>query len=576
MTFLDVDAPDTAWRAGSEHPIPVIFGRYSVSAAVYRWFRCSPLDGHNRTDATFFRAGTAPWVSKTSPAAFQYWPGWKRGLLLTRVPVLLAPPTALAAVNEVLMDTGPWWTQGLGAVLPWTGHVAYFGTSTVQGLVQRKHRKNVLEPITAAAVNILRSRDIRVDIPRSMVRTEVCTDTGRLWLPMSWSGSDGDRDNLTDMLQERLGSPVSVSYDMSGRTPSAKLSIPKQPPRLVSWDTMLEHADVLRPFLGLSASGPVSWDLGDDSPHMGDVGGSGSGKSELMAWITAQFMRGGSGTVVLDPKGTSHAWLLQMPEVLYCSTGASLHDTIMWLDAELDRRAAANRESVMRGGTDLDFPRLVVLLEERNSLQDKLRDHWAEIRQPSQSQMSPAVRALDRSASMGRTLCITVLLAAQATAQQDIGKRNNYGAWAIAGRMAANHYKNLGVASKPGISAKPGRFAYVVAGQATVFQAAYPDLKRHSERLKEWARGGEPLLNVKMMMTQQETAAFPSVSPVSSGGKTEPFVTLGEYAIARGWTIAKVRNDRARKPGFPDPVTQTGTTHRFRETDLDAFYQVED
>jgi hypothetical protein len=577
VTFLDVDAPDTNWRSSNEDPIPFLFGRMPAGGFLYRFATGRPLDGHARTDASFWKPGTKALTKTGRVMPYQFWPGWKRGLLITRLPAFgLAPYTVVAGANEALLDFGPWWVQWQGPALAWLPLAGYAGTKGTQYALNRNHNRHVIEPITAAAMNIVRSREIRVEIPRSLVKTErVSTEEGRIWLPLEWSGAEGDRDNLTDMLQERLGSPVALSFDMAGRSPSARVTIPKQPPKLVSWEEMLENADSVSPFLGLSAAGSVFWDLGDDSPHMGIPGGSGSGKSELMAWIVAQFMRGGCGTVVLDPKGTSHAWLLQMPEVLYCSTGASLHDTIMWLDSEMDRRAASNRESVSRGGADLDFPRLVVVLEERNSLQDKLRDHWADIREPGQPQLSPAVRALDRLASMGRTLCITVLLAAQATAQQDIGKKNNYGAWAIAGRMASNHYKNIGVSPKPAISAKPGRFAYVVAGHATVFQAAYPDLKRQSERLKAWARSGATLCDVKAMMQQGETAAFPSVSPVTSEAATEPFLTLSEYTMKHpDIPVTKLRSDRDRdRENFPKHVTKTGSTFRYRESDLDSYYE---
>ena len=508
---------------------------------------------------------------------YQFWPGWKRGLLLTRVPAFgLLPYTGAAVACEILGPERPWWLHWEGPTLMWAPLAAYAGTKGVRYVRNREHHRHVTEPIRAAAVNILRSRDIRVDIPRGLVRSECSADVGRLWLPMGWAGSDGDRENLADMLQEKLQSPVHAEFDMAGRTPSAKLTIPKQPPKSVPWGEAILRADSQRPYLGESANGPMYWDLGDDSPHLGVVGGSGSGKSELMAWVVAQFMRGGAGVVVFDPKGTSHAWLLRMPEVLYCTTGAGLHDTIMWMDAEMDRRAEANRESVASGGSDLDFPRLVAVLEERNSLQDKLRDHWARVRPAGAPQLSPAIRALDRLSSMGRTLCITVLLAAQATAQQDIGKKNNYGSWAIAGRMAANHYKNIGVA-KPAIAGRPGRFAYVVAGHATVFQAAFPDLKKHSDRLMDWARSGDAPLDVKVMMRVVGEVAYPSSMPPSSEPVTDELtVTLREYSLMRpDVNVKRLNNDRDRNPeDFPAPVQRPAKGGwRYREEELGEFYR---
>lgn len=574
-TFLDVDAPDTNWRAGSEDPIPFLLGRMPVGGFLYRFATGRPLDGHQRTNATFLHSGTKALTKSGHTAPYNYWPGWKRGLLMTRLPAFgLLPYTAVAGLNEAFADAGPWWSQWQGPALLWTPLLGLAGTASGRYVINRQHTRHVVDPIRAAAVNIVRSRDISLSLPRSLVRSEHSTESGFLRLPMSWSGSEGDRENLTEMFQEKLESPVSLSFDMAGRSPGATVRIPKQPPSRLEWEDFISLANPLRPYLGESAFGSVFWDMGEDSPHIGIVGGSGSGKSELMAWIVAQFMRGGAKVVVMDPKGTSHAWLLRMPEVTYISAGEGLHDEIMDLSDIMDSRAEENRKSVQAGGSDLDFPRIVVVLEERNSLQDKLRDYWLSIKPTGAPQLSPAIRALDRLSSMGRTLCITVLLAAQATAQVDIGKKNNYGSWAIAGRMQTNHYKNIGVARKPAISAKPGRFAYVCAGEATVFQAAFPDLKNHTDRLMEWARNGDPMYEPEVMMTQDDTVTMPSSGFVSSDIDVGPIVTLRDYAEMHeaALSIMKLRNDRARKPGFPAPVKKVGKQDYYQVEKLDLLY----
>jgi hypothetical protein len=556
VTFLDVDAPNTNWRPASEDPIPFLFGRLPAGGFVYRFLTGRPLDGHARTDATFWHPGTKALTRSGRTMPYQYWPGWKRGLLVTRLPAFgLVPYTVVAGANEALLDFGPWWAQWQGPSLAWTPLVTYASVQGVRYARGFQHERHYLRPIRAAVIATIRTRDsVRVDIPRGLVHAKDAAATGRIYLPTGWSGSEGDRENLLLAVQERLTAPeIDARFNMEGVRPHMELYVPPQPPKLVSWEEMLERADSVSPFLGTSAAGAVSWDLGDDSPHIGIVGGSGSGKSELMAWVVAQFMRGGAGVVVLDPKGTSHRWLMSIPEVLYCGTPAMLHDTIMWLDSEMDRRAAAN----LAAPADIAWPRLVVVLEERNSLQDKLRDHWADVRGPGMPQMSPAVRALDRLASMGRSLGITVVLAAQETAQAAIGKKGNYGAWAIAGRLQQNHWKNImgAGARKPAISVKPGRFGYVVAGQATVFQGAYPDVKAHGGRLAAWASGGDSLLDVKALMQQQETAPFPSSAPVTADQRTEEYVTLSQFAASTGKDLVWLRSRRDRdRAGFPAEV----------------------
>jgi hypothetical protein len=315
---------------------------------------------------------------------------------------------------------------------------------------------------------------------------------------------------------------------------------------------MLAHADMVSPYLGHSATGPVNWDLGEDSPHIGIGGGSGSGKSELMAWVVAQFMRGGAGTVVLDPKWVSHRWMSHVPEVLYCREAAMIHDTVLWLDAELRRRGAASVQS------EEDFARIVVVLEERNSLQTVLRDYWQAERPRGAPMRSPALAALDRLASMGRSFGINVILAAQEVTKADIGSRNNFGAFALAGRLPVGAWRlvNGPGSKKPAMSTKPGRFGYAKAGEATVFQAAYPDLRQHADRLIQWATEGEPLLDVRTMMQQHEGVPFPRWEPAASPeDDTVELVTLRQFVDQDGvdLTLNAIRL-HAQRDGrdFPD------------------------
>lgn len=558
-TFLDVNAPDTAWHGRTEDPIPVLFGRYTITAGIYRFATCRPLDGYARTDATFWHPGTRSLTRTGHTAPHNFWPGWKRGVLLTRLPpFVLLPWTATVAVTEWADINDPWWLDPQGPALGWVpllGYGAYRGVRYAQNYQLDRH---YLRPVRQAVVATLRTRDsVVVDIPRGLVHGRDLEATGRIFLPSNHALTDGDRDNLLRAIRERLGhEALDARFNMEGVRPHMELFTPPQPPALVPWDMMLEYADSASPYLGHSAHGPVSWSLGDDAPHLGVAGGSGSGKSELVAWIVAQFMRAGAGVVVLDPKYSSHRWLMRIPQVLYCTLPAMLHDTILWLDAELRRRGLASQVA------ESDFPRIVVLLEERNSMQTLLREHWFAVRPRGAPLRSPALAALDRLASQGRSLNINVILAAQETAKVDIGSRNNFGAFVLAGRLPVPSWRLVmgPTTKKPAMSSKPGRFGYVVAGQATVFQGAFPDLKFHADRLIDWATDGDAPLNMNDLMQQQhEVPPFPSPggdAGASPEDDTEELVTLRQFAdledVPFTLTALRLRSQRDGR-NFPDP-----------------------
>lgn len=562
-TMFDVNAPDTAWRGGSEAPIPLFFGRWSWTAGTYRFISCREMDGHARTDAGFLRPATGPMGWKHAYPQ-DYWPHWKRGVLITRVPPLLGLYAGVVALTEKADLLDPWWMDPVGptlASLPLLGVWAYKGVRLAQNY---QHERNYLKPIRQAAWAVLRTRDgIYVDIPRGMAGGHDLLATGRVGLPSQHALDDRDRERLLDAVRERLGhEALDARWNMEGAHPHMELWTPPQPPALVGWDTMLEYADSVRPYLGHSATGPVYWDLGDDSPHVGVGGGSGSGKSELMAWIVAQFMSGGAGTVVLDPKYTSHGWLARVPEVLYCREPQMIHDTVLWLDAELRRRGAEAARAADAGDPEPEFARIVVVLEERNSLQTVIREHWVATRPKGAPMRAPALAALDRLASMGRSFGINVVLAAQEVTKADIGSRNNFGAFVLAGRLPVGAWRLVGGTGmkKPAMSSKPGRFGYVVAGQAEVFQGAYPNLKQESERLIAFATAGEPLLDVRVMMQQHETPAFPRWEPAASPeDDTEEYMTLRDFSDLEEvpYTLSALRLHAQREGrAFPD---QQGT-----------------
>jgi hypothetical protein len=582
-SFLDVDTPNTNWRAGSEDPIPVLFGRLPVLGFVYRFATCRPLDGTARTDATFWRAGTKCFTRSGHTAPYQYWPGWKRGLLLTRVPAFgLLPYTGAVWATEKLDISDPWWMDPIGPTLAWLPLAGYGAFKGVRYVRNYRHERQVLAPIRRAAWATLRTRDgIYVDIPPGMVHGRDRLAVGTIGLPTEHALHDNDRDNLLTAVRERLGHhALDARWNMEGAAPHVELWTPPQPPDRVTWDTMLAHWDSETPYLGQSAHGPVSWDLGEDSPHIGIGGGSGSGKSELMAWIVAQFMRAGAGVVVLDPKYVSHRWLSQVPRALYCREPAMVHDTVLWLDMELRRRGGV---AVADG--DAAFPRIVVLLEERNSLQTLLREHWAATRPRGAPNRSPALAALDRLASQGRAFNINVILAAQEVTKADIGSRNNFGAFALAGRLPVGAWRLVmgPGAKKPAMSIKPGRFGYAVAGHATVFQGAYPDLKRHAARLIEWATQGEQMLDVRTLMQQHEGIPFTSPQPVTAGDDDTPvYITLRDYAqvqypdddMAAQRLVLRLRTARDRDAEFPRPVGEGAQNAKlYREQDLDEWME---
>lgn len=188
-----------------------------------------------------------------------------------------------------------------------------------------------------------------------------------------------------------------------------------------------EHA----PVIGCNTYGePVYIDLHNDSPHVLLSMGSGGGKSVTLRALVAQFVRNGAHAVILDYKRHSHRWAFKVPDITYCRDIEEIHDTLIAIaEMGMERFKAADTlsdeeydEGKWMGG------RVVVAVEELNSLMAELEDYWTEIRTKNAGnrfwqvpRRSPAVKALHKLLAMGRAANINVLAVAQRASVASMG-----------------------------------------------------------------------------------------------------------------------------------------------------------
>ena len=86
--------------------------------------------------------------------------------------------------------------------------------------------------------------------------------------------------------------------------------------------------------------------------------GTGGGKSNTAAfWLVQELMRGACA-LILDAKWFSHPWTFkdmdaeygQLPNVAYARTTEHLHNAMVWLGVELQRRTEVSRPAREREG----------------------------------------------------------------------------------------------------------------------------------------------------------------------------------------------------------------------------------
>lgn len=412
---------------------------------------------------------------------------------------------------------------------------------------------------------------VHLDVPRNFRDNEEARVV--LHLPMDWTPGKTDMSHVSTLLGQRLNTDnLSAAWTLHGRKPYAVFSMPPKPPDAVSFPDMLAAADACPDtslVMGQGTRGQVVlFSLSQEAPHALINAQSGSGKSELLAWLVGQFMRRGYGVLVFDAKFVSHMWLRRVPGVLYAAEAEELHDALMWLDGELLRRA----RHVSSGGDPGSLVPLVVVLEEMNGATNRLRSYWKD--ECGGKGMSPALTALGNLANMGREMRVHILMAGQSLTAKSTGGpegRESFGG-RVFGKATTNAWRMLAPQIKrPPSSPGNGRWHLVVGDLLKTFQAPFVDIKGEPARLIAWATGGAAVPDVPAMMLGIESATTQNEETPRPG--VVDGVSLRDYAASRGLGLTQLRNWRNSSPEtFPPPVGEgPNRTALYDAADLDLF-----
>lgn len=554
------------------YPLPLGFnGRW---AWLYRWFSGRPMNGHRYTDATGWRYGTMAVDMSGKASSYHLLPGALR-FLYFRAPLMAIPGYVLC---WLLWPLGTYLaTLGLVLVATWRVH---------RWTQRRAFRRDVTEPVSAAVSTVLRSRRVDgrghtwVAIPENFRDDPEAKIT--IKLPVEWIGQEGDRTALVHAVSAKLAlDELTPAWSLHGGQPSVTLAVPPKPPAMVEWLTARAAAEAVpdgEVMVGLGARDKIeTFSLLLESPHLLINGGSGAGKSVLLAWLVAQLMRRGYGVMVLDAKFVSHLWLKRIPGVHYASEAEALHEALVWLDQELLRRArlvssAANLEAAIASLTPL-----VAVLEEINSATNRLRAYWKSIKGPDDPALSPALTALANLANMGRQLRVHIFMAGQSITAKSVGGpegRESFGGRALA-RATANAWRMLAPQIKPAPvkRQRPGRWHLVVGDSLKEFQVPFVDLEQESDvaALIQWATSGAAVPDMDAMISAGVATTRIAETP-SSEVVTPAGMSLRLFADSQGMSLATLRKWRSERADFPVPVGMgANRTDLFDQDHLKAY-----
>lgn len=272
-------------------------------------------------------------------------------------------------------------------------------------------------------------------------------------MPKNWNGTQEERHRFVQVATETMGwHPESdAEWHLEGDDNYVDIKNRKAPPPEVGLADIaleIEKAGEDAVVLGLGRGDlPVKVSLAADSPHFGLSIGAGGGKSVLARLVAAQVLHNGGIVLILDPKRISHAWAKGLPNVRYAASTEEIHAALVWLSNEIETRTRiADRSHDVEGNILANVgPRLLVIAEELNEMNARLRVWWNDNRAPTAPKKSPAITAMETALFMGRQVRVNIFAVAQmmtALAAGSGAARENMGV-RILGRYTKNNWRML-------------------------------------------------------------------------------------------------------------------------------------
>ncbi|MGW1976660.1 pRL2-11 [Streptomyces sp. NPDC001889] len=511
------------------------------------------MDGVPRTNATFVHRGSRVLDGVEGRVGrFSYLPGWQRsGIRLLSMGAAGGGGWSYWTSPEETLQALQYGGAAAGGLL-----VAGGVLHGVRSRGQRELMREWIEPLHLALLDPLgvphgtRPRSY-LHIPKAFSDDDAEI---RIDLPVNLQFNE---QKVAEMVVKKLAlQGVSFSWKYDGRSPYVLVKKVHRPPSKVVFSDpkvkdLVRKVPESAPLIGLERGKKiVSVDLDAESPHVLVSAGTGGGKSVILRTIAAQLIHHGARAYILDFKRVSHMWARGVRNVTYCRDIADIHEALIGLGAEGQRRI----HKAEKLGEDADpsevGPRMVILLEEINATMKQLTRYWEQTKEKGDPKISPAVDALAEILFMGRAVRIHVLLVAQSATARALGgpeMRENF-ATRILARYTQNAWKMLvpEVQPAPKSTRHIGRAQVVLGGQAHETQVMFMS----DAEAREWAMAGAGKPAVK------EPAAAPRAPAESGAAANRPQEQAAgpRMSLEKPETAGTAEDELPRLPALP-PTT---------------------
>jgi hypothetical protein len=435
---------------------------------IYRHVTGLEYDGEPRTDATWLDEGTT--VVHVSGKARR----WHYRPRLHRAGVRLAW-TAAGALDAYGLAVAPGVTVVADEAAVAAG-VVYGGYRAAEAAMRFRHHRRVVRPLSKALARPLENQPANV-LRKLSVPLRPDTPGRQVVVPIP-DGWHGDRREVLSIISARLGGEWQAEWRLSEAPFTAVFTRAPEPPDRVTFADLLDAFAACEPgelVVGLDNRGrPYKGDFVRDEPMWGLSIGSGGGKSLFLWSVAAQLVAQGATITAVDPKYVSLDPLQGVPGVRIANDPRNVG--AMW-EAIADFRAEMeSRFEAWTKDRTLEFPRMVLFIEEGNMFSDLSKSYWREIKGPKDPAQPPVWQDIAAILRMGRQANANVVAVFQRMTDKATGGeslRDSFG-FRMLGRYTWQAWASLvGTTPVPKSSKKRGRFIVVDNGEHTWIHAPY-------------------------------------------------------------------------------------------------------
>ncbi|MFH0246565.1 hypothetical protein ACGRHY_30015 [Streptomyces sp. HK10] len=559
----------------------------TVTRVLYRHVTGLEYDGVPRTNATWTEPGDAVLHESGRARRWSYRPRLQRAAIRWAWTAGAAAEGAAAIVAPALAEGAAATAAGTAAV--WSGY------RTSEAVLGWSRRRRVVRPLAKALARPLENSPDNV--LRGLVvpgRTDREDATVTVPVPDGWHG---DRKAVESIVAARLGGDWDAEWRLREAPFTAVFTRAPSPPGMVKWAEVLPHIAQNAPgeiVVGLNSRGlPVRGDFVREEPMWGLSIGSGGGKSVFLWTVAAQLVAQGATLVGIDPKYVSLDPLVGVP-------GVEIHNDprdvgAMWDAIRRFRETMEDRFAQWTQDRSLEFPRMVLMLEEGNMFSDLSKDYWREVKKkgdPAQPPVWGDIAAILRMGRQANANMIAVFQRMDDASTGGRGLRDSFG-FRMLGRFTWQAWRMLiGTTPIPRSQKKRGRFIVVDGGAHTWVQAPYAtpeEIRAYCLAAREAQGWEEPAPvspqgrpdGVSVCDQGRDTAPTGTGTPVltlvkGDGGAAEPprprLYTLAEAARENVVPLSYEALKKARqRTGFPAPA-DTGKRDRWTAEQLTEWH----